>query len=172
MYGGFGGRDFTRWLMYGTRTAICRVQAVELQRLYSRYPDLGAIHKPLSVPRTPESAIYKRVIHPRALKASQGRPDSAHHPRIRKIPPVPVRFRYEFAPTSSKSDKFSPFLSENGDESTVLDHPIPPHLPQNQTESARSCLKMGVSLPLFLYFLPAKPAPAFLGIGQNWPVPV
>ena len=115
MYGGFGGRDFARWLMHGTRTAICRVRAVELQRLYSRYPDLGAMHKPFGVPRTPESALYKRVIHPRAPKASQGRPDSAHpSPKSGRPRPFPSDSGMNFAFTSPKSDGIGLFLSDSG----------------------------------------------------------
>lgn len=63
IYGRFRGLENTRWLIYGTWNAICRVRTAELQRSYLRYVGLRAIYKPPSAIVTSESAIYKPSGH-------------------------------------------------------------------------------------------------------------
>ena len=80
-YGRFGQLRTAKWLIYGTQIAISQVWGAELQRSYSQYSGFGAIYKPLSETRTPESAIHKR-------NSSQQRPiRSRYHSNSRPAAP-------------------------------------------------------------------------------------
>ena len=62
IYGGFGGRELTKWLIDGIPNAICRVRPAKSQHSYSAYRSCGAIYKPPGFSRAMKSALYKRDI--------------------------------------------------------------------------------------------------------------
>ena len=133
-YGRFGQLGNAKWLIYGTQIAISRVWGAELQRPYSGYSSFGAIYKPLSETRTPESAIHKRDSpQQRPIRSryhSNSRPAAPYNPIPNLFPgptpgipqdPAPT-YRISRSALSSELDRIWRFLSENGEEG----RPVPP----------------------------------------------
>lgn len=61
MYGGFDAPHRARWLIYGIRFPKNQVSPLEFRHPYLGNRSWAAIYKPLGSPRTPKSAIDKRV---------------------------------------------------------------------------------------------------------------
>ena len=128
MYGRFEGLRFAKWLIYGTETRILQVQALQFRVPYSRYRDLGAIYKPLGIPRLPESATYKRVTRREPVQDS---PEHASASRIRENQHAPVQPRGEHAPILKIRQNPPTFVRFRG----KFPNSQPPH-PQKQTKIA------------------------------------
>ena len=153
-YGRFRQLRTAKWLIYGTQIAISQVWGAELQRSYSQYSGFGAIYKPLSETRTPESAIHKRNSpQQRPIRSryhSNSRPAAPYNPIPNLFPGPTPGIPQDPAPTYRISrSALSPELDriwrigQNLAISVRKRGRGPPRTSRIRQKSAQSCPKNG-----------------------------